>query len=351
MKKIIISFLIALPLPVFAQDFLSLEANQLRDGDTINRREVVFFDAGESGENVIWDFRHINTEDNAQKLWFRQDTVLTHIFGLTLKAKQDYIFKNDSLSLAGYETALTSMKYDKPLTICTYPFAYGAHLLQPYHGTGTYCRKYLLDHQGTMEVDADAYGTIYTDGDTLHHVLRLHYIFSSAIRQYSEGDTLREKEDVKQRIEEQYLWYARGYRYPVLGTTSVTIYHNLQPVSCQQTAYSTLPSDQELLDDEVNRQIQISDSIAQAHQTPIIHYQITTEGNAVIVSYKLDADANISAIVCDRMGVVYRRASTSDIAGSSGYLRLDGNGLKPGIYVLYLNVNGQIYNEKVEYNL
>lgn len=348
MKRILLGIFFALSLSAFSQDWISFEANHMRDGDTIIHREVLFFDAGESGENVTWDFREIKTGNNVRKLWFKQDTVPAHIYGLTLKAKQDYIFKNDSLSLAGYETALTSMKYDKPLTICTYPFAYGAHLLQPYHGTGTYCRKYLLDHQGTMEVDADAYGTIYTDGDTLHHVLRLHYIFSSAIRQYSEGDTLREKEDVKQRIEEQYLWYARGYRYPVLGTTSVTIYHNLQPVSCQQTAYSTLPSDQELLDDEVNRQIQISDSIAQAHQAPIIHYQITTEGNAVIVSYTLDADANISAIVCDRMGVVYRRATTTDSSGATGILRLDGNGLKSGIYVLYLNVNGQIYNEKVE---
>ena len=312
------------------------------------RREIACFDPGDPGEDVTWDFRQPDTEDIVQRLWFKSDSIPFQLYGLTPRLKQEYLLKGDSLLLVGYETALSSMRYDEPLTICTYPFAYGDHIIQPYHGTGTYCKKFLLNQQGTMEVEADAYGTILFNDDTLRHVLRLHYIFSSAIRQYTEGDTAIDVSNTKQRIEEQYLWFARGYRYPILGTSSITIYHNLQPVSCQQTTYCTLPADQELTDDEVNRQIQISDSIVQSLQTPVIHYQISTEGHAIKVSYSLDADATINAIVCDHMGVVYRRATTSDVAGSSGHLHIDGHGLKSGIYVLYMNVNGQIYHEKVE---
>ena len=202
-----------------------------------------------------------------------------------------------------------------------------------------------------MESEADATGTIYfNDTDTLFNVIRVHQISSAGIRQHLPEVSVPDETNIKQRIEERYYWYARGYRYPVFETSSITIYNDMEPVSCQQTAFCTLPSDQFLPEDSINQQILLNDSLERinAELPPVIHYTVTMDGNYVTVNYSVDADATINAIVCDRMGVVYRRASESGNAGASGILHIDTVGLKAGIYILYLNVNGQVFNEKIE---
>lgn len=345
-----ILFVLSLYTKPWAQNILTTPSNMPREGDSIIRKQVTYFEAGESGENVIWDLRDIQPEDMCHSFWFCRDSDSTYLKGMESRLVRKYLCRNDSLLLSGYETAVQSMYYETPLTINAFPFAYGNHFIQPFHGLGTYCKKQLLEQHGTMDVEADASGTIYlNDADTLYNVLRLHYITTSSISQHHPGDSVSaEEENRKQRIEERYLWFAHGYRYPIFETSTITIYHDLTPVSCQQTAYCTMPSDQMILEDSINRQILINDSLDRANAVPIIHYSVSVAGNTISIAYTLDADATINAIVCDHMGMVYRRATTTDSSGATGILRLDGNGLKSGIYVLYLNVNGQIYNEKVE---
>ena len=333
-----------------AQSVLTAPSNMPREGDSICRRQVSYFDPGESGVHVIWDLRDIHFEELSQRLWFCRDSDSTSFYEMSPRLVRKYQCRNDSLLLSGYETALQSMYYEIPLTIYAFPVVYGDHFTQPFYGQGTYCKKQILEQHGTIEVEADASGTIYlNDADTLYNVLRLHYITTSSISQHHSGDSVSaENENRKQRIEEHYLWFAHGYRYPVFETSTITIYHDLTPVSCQQTAYCTMPSDQLLLEDSINREILINDSLDRANAVPIIHYRVSVSGNTISIAYTLDADATINAIVCDHMGMAYRRTTTTDSSGATGILRLDGNGLKSGIYVLYLNVNGQIYNEKVE---
>jgi hypothetical protein len=48
------------------------------------------------------------------------------------------------------------------------------------------------------------------------------------------------------------------------------------------------------------------------------------------------------------MGMLYRRESFSMPAGEGYSKTVDCTGLLPGTYILYLNVNGKVYTEKVK---
>lgn len=330
---------------------LTSSANMPRVGDNIHHRQVQYFSPGSLGEEQVWDFRDLSFNDDIQPLTFFCDSDSVILYASTPMRLYKYVIAGDTLKSLGYETMLKAMTYAPAVPVMTFPCFFGNRMLQSYHGLGNYCNKYTLETSGTIESEVDATGTILLhDSDTLHNVIRVHLISTAGIRQYLPEDTLPEKTNVKQRIEERYLWYARGYRYPVIESNSITIYNDMLPVSCQQTAYCTLPADQIMPDDSINQKILMEDSLerAIAEIPPIIHYTYSVNPGAVHVHYSLDASATINAIVCDRMGVVYRRASESGNAGASGILHIDTVGLKAGIYILYLNVNGQVFNEKIE---
>lgn len=344
-------FFLLLPVTYMeAQNRLESETNMIRSGDSIVCRQIEYFSPGNTGEGQEWDFRGLEALDNHENLWFVADSDSVTIYGLTPVCRRKYLCQNDSLLTLGYETRLQTLTYEEPLALLTFPCTYGESAEQQFHGRGSYCKKYVIESQGTMESDVDATGVIYyNQDDTLYNVLRIHRVYYSSISQRLPNDSIADNQNVKQRIEEHYLWYARGYRYPVFETISTTIFVDLSPVSCQQVAYCTLPSDQLLLNDSLNRDIQQSDSLIQIplEESSPIHYQVFVNGDNVEVSYTLESDARIQASVCDRRGMVYKRGSTSGHAGESGLLNISCSGLRHGVYILYLNVNGQIFCEKI----
>ena len=336
---------------VRSQAYLTSSANMPRVGDNICRRQIQYFSPGNTGEEQVWDFRDLELMDESHTLTFFCDSDSLTLYASSPWIMQKFRISGDTLQALGYETSLKFLTYNPSINLLVYPCAFGDRICQPYKGEGSYCEKYELEATGTMESEADATGTIYfNDTDTLFNVIRVHQISSAGIRQHLPEDSVPDETNIKQRIEERYYWHARGYRYPVFETNSITIYNDMEPVSCQQTAFCTLPSDQFLPEDSINQQILLNDSLERinAELLPVIHYTVTMDGNYVTVNYSLDADATINAILCDRMGLVYRRESAYGLAESQGAIRINTNGLKSGIYILYLNVNGQVFNEKID---
>lgn len=325
-------------------------SNMPRQGDNVCKRHIEYFDPGRDGPEQTWDFRNTESLDERHNLQYYRDSDSIILNGLESDVVQKYLFQNDSLQTMGSESRLQAMNYQRPITLLSFPCSFGDTYKQEYHGIGSYCDKYILETDGTLESKIDASGIILlNDEDTLYHVLRLHQVYAADIAQYLPEDTLNEIERTKRRIEDRYQWYAYGYRYPVFETVCVTILHNLMPVTSQKYAYCFLPSDQLQLEDSINRRILEENSLyrVQRESPPVIHYTITKDGHHVNIDYSLNEDATINAIVCDRMGLVYRSASAHGQAGTNGTLQLDANGLKPGIYVIYLNVNGQVISEKM----
>ena len=335
---------------VKAQSQITSETNMFRCGDSIALHKIEYLQPGGVGEEQVWDFRNMEIQGNPHFIRFVCDTDSITILGQEPQCLRKYIAHDDTLFMLGYETRLQTINYENPFTILPFPSSYGSYNEQPFHSIGTYSKKYVIESRGTSETEADATGIIlYNENDTLRNVLRVHRISSAGIWQYLPGDSIVDTLNVKQRIEDHYLWFARGYRYPVFETISTTIFNDLSPVSCQQVSYCSLPSDQMHLKDSINSQIQDTDSVLYANNLQVpIHYQVAVNGKMVAISYTLETDATIQSLICDRMGLVYKRNSTAGLAGQSGQIQINCNGLKAGVYVLYLNVNGQVFNEKIE---
>ena len=321
--------------------------NAPRCGDSYVVRQMEYFAQGDEGKNVLWDFSELKSLDkkSRREYFLSRDSILT---GVDEECARKYELCGDSLRCFGYDTRLKHMDYSEPMTLMTYPFGYGYSITNTYHGKGDYCKRLLLKNGGTLMVEADAEGSIvYNEGDTLKNVLRVHTTRLNSVSLHAQTDTLMEDTSrMKQEIEEHYAWYVRGYRYPMYETSSITFYDNMTPVSCIQKAYRYLPEDLVEMEDSVNSEILAQDSLSMVAEQDIIHYTIKNDGCTLTMDYSLDADASINALVCNSRGMLYGRQSTRQPAGTDYQMSFDIVSLPKGDYVLYVNVNGKVYNEK-----
>lgn len=321
--------------------------NAPRNGDKYEVRQVEYFAPGNEGEEIIWDFsdlKQINVTSQ-REYFLSPDSVFLGI-------NEDYMYKfnvnKDSLVCYGYDTRLKHMSYSEPMTMMIYPFCYGNSISNHFCGLGDYCKKLVLKNTGTLIVEADAEGAIiYAEGDTLRNVLRVHTTRLNSVSMHAQSDTLfADTTRMKQEIEECYAWYVRGYRYPLYETSSVSFYDNLTPLSCVQKAYRYLPFENRIENDSVNEQILYEDSIAKKVKTDIIHYEIQNSGSNLTINYSLDSTATINALVSNNRGILYERQSTHQPEGTGYQMSFRIMSLPKGDYVLYINVNGKVYNEK-----
>lgn len=352
MKKLLLLTFSVCSLCCYGQHTLTVDANSPRPGDEFTTQRVETFSPGLSGEDILWDFSFIEPIEDYSKEYFLDLDSIT-VVGLDPDLMSRYVIVNDSLKNIGYENAQTFMSYKRPLVLLTYPFAYGDSISTRYRGDGMYCSVNGIHTRGIISVDADAYGSvILSSEDTIQNVLRVHILKSGSYNMNILSDTTAfDPNNLKQEIEERYQWYARGYRYPIFETVTTSFYNNTEPVSCLQKAFCNLPDNQRLLRDSLNADILYNDSINNGRHnsgdSDIIDYNIETNGNNISITYDLKEKATISTLLCNQMGFVYRRSSVTQDAGEGYSLNMDCTGLRRGVYILYINVNGKIYNEKV----
>lgn len=103
-----------------------------------------------------------------------------------------------------------------------------------------------------------------------------------------------------------------------------------------------------MLNDTANKKITIQDSInGNSNRQDIIRFEVENNSNVVTLKYSLTQKAKVFAMISGVMGEVYRKISRTDNAGKDYTLVLDCNGLRWGDYILYINVNGNVYSRKV----
>ena len=330
------------------QAIIDSTTNYPRSGDEIIRHRLKSLDPGDQGEHVLWDFSDLSEVEEKEVVEFFCDSNSTMI-----RLEPDRMVKTtilrDSLLYTGYETPLIYMHYSEPALLLTYPFAYRNLVEESYKGEGTYCMKQRIEESGTFVSEVDAYGSIIlSEGDTLRNVVRLHTTRISSVGMSTINNANQNNDTGKriQEIEECHQWYARGYRYPVFESICLTSYDELEPVASEQRAFRCLPKDQEIEEDKVNKTLLTEDSLSQVAETDIIHYSIDFDGHTLSLDYKLDEDACVNVLICDRMGVLYHRRILEGTEGERYKDTFDCTALRKGEYVLYINVNAKIYNEK-----
>lgn len=326
---------------------LNYATNAPRCGDVVKRIPVSFFSTSNEGKDCLWNFSDIAIAGNKEKAvyYLDEDSVLC---SMDSKIVQKFQLSDDSLKLVGYEMILEKMGYTKPLVMVTYPFSYGYTIDNDYEGVGSYSQSLLMKNSGSQFVEVDAEGRIVTaEGDTLDHAMRLHTIRTSSVGMYAQDDTLfSDTTFIKQEIKEINQWFVRGYRYPLYETSSTAYYDHMDLVSTIQSAYMYSTDEEDALEDEVNEEVQKEIEKENLGTKDIIHYEVSNNGSWLSLDYSLDADANINALISNIRGMVYGRRSDHLPAGSGYNMSFDISSLPQGQYILYINVNGKIYNEK-----
>ena len=355
MKRILLIAIILFPLSLFAQQ-IERETNIIRDGDVLTLDVMSYSNPGKSGKGLCWDFSNVEESDKRHEITITQDSndiyTLTDDSGLTYFQE-----KNDNLFIIGKESSLSKTSHSIPMLLMKFPLAFGDSISTIYKGNGVYCGDHLTKVEGIASIKADGLGVLcLNEGDTIYNVLRIHSIRTSSIVMDVDSfalDTMPKKLE----IEDVYQWYAKGYRYPVYETYSNTCYDNLIPVSVLQRAYRFLPETQQLtlandfLNEESrnNNTTRVNEGFSNGNghsSSDNFHYELSVHGNVLSINYSSESDADITALVSDSQGIIYKRRDLSCSANQVCTLDIDCSGLHHGEYVLYINANGHIYNDK-----
>ena len=329
--------------------FLSKAENLLCDSDVLSVMPMPYFYTEKSSSNSTWDFSDLMTTGQNLNIWLQKDSLDRHLV-LTSNDITYYDLSGDTLFIVHVENPLSKITYDHPILSIKYPFAYGDSISVPFSGYGVYCGDHPFREQGMSMVMADAAGSIVLGEDTIQNVLRVYTRMSYSVCMDIDSAAL-DSARLKQIIEERYDWYARGYRYPLFTTVTSTSYDDAAPIGTTRSAWGMPPDSQRFQADSCNEDIRRKDSIAIAEKAKanddIIHYTVSQNGNQITVNYSLDGSADVSALVSDVMGVVYRQCRQNNDKSDGYSLCIDCNGLRRGKYILYVNVNGKVYNEKI----
>ncbi|WP_148295575.1 hypothetical protein [Prevotella dentasini] len=327
-----------------SQSLLPQETINLKAG-IFYRNTMKTFVPGAGGSNCLWDFTDLDISRSSHKV-IQQTDSLGQIVVADDRRVIHYIVRGDSLLEMGYETPLKEMSYYKPLCCIKYPMELGDSISKDFGGYGTYCGDHCFKESGFYKVVVDGMGDIIlSETDTLKNSIRIYKLKSYSIAMDINPSKI-DSSQLKQVIEEKYEWYVKGYGKPVFETTTSTSYLNLSPLGTTQYAYCNLPEYQMYNVDEDNEEE--TNTNKEESSQDIFHYNVNVNGHRVEVNYSLDAKANITMLISDYMGIIYYSQRFTLDRGLGYQAHFDIGNLRPDVYILYINVNGKTYHEKIK---
>lgn len=336
-----------------AQNSITIESNLMRNADSFNMQRMEYSWSGDKGKDQVWDFSNVKSQSDEYPIEFFSDSVKSF---RKIEPQGIYGFMLDSYRLkqTEYESRLEKISYDKEKLAMRYPFQYGDSLVSSFSGKGRYCGDHKIKVEGQVLLQADGEGIlILSERDTLRNVLRVYTLTATSLAIDMDSAVI-DTTSLKQEIEERYDWYVRGYRYPLYETVQRTSYNNLEVIAGKSYACRLLPNDLSLSVDKANDSIRSEDATRkveeieqQQSQEEIIHYKVDVNGDNITLNYNLDVDGTVNTLIADVMGLVYKHGSHTTKAGENQSLTFNCSNLKRGKYILYMNVNGKVYSEKI----
>lgn len=363
---------------LYSQPALTVAHNAFRAGDRLIKQQLAYADAGEGGEDMVWDFHNLQPVGEGYELrYYSYDDSVT--IGQEHRTLYKYILQGDSLLCAGFENRSTQIANRKPELLLVYPASFGNRREDYFHGNGDYCNQLFCTVYGKSSVEADGYGTlILPEGDTVRNVLRIRQVkrmieracpypliagqdtvyCPDSIDYHLLTDTLCYRTDV-------YRWYAEGYRYPVFETMKRSAVLRGREIEAGATAFSYTPVEQYygLEDDPENREKREelasgkhpsdeseNNSGKQDHegQQPALEYNLSMsgDGNELVITYELNADGEVRIMLFD---IQSRQLSgTVHLNHPAGSYRetINISAFQPGEYTLRIVANGEVFGEK-----
>lgn len=349
MKKQILISVFALLFVSSAYGQVSFSGMAPTSADSLVKSRIRYFSPGRGGRDRVWDFSGKLGSKGSSQVMFIKDSAGMLSFIESGRVSY-YRMPPDTLILIGSESPLEKRGYAKSKISKKFPLEYGDTVIRQFRCEGMYCGDHPFREVGTTTVKVDAEGSIVlAENDTVRNVLRVHTIDSYSVCMDVDSAAL-DTAKLIQVIDERYEWYLPDAQYPIIEDVTSTTFHDMDAIATKKYAYCNLPDAQTACyitteDEEGEEQDGFSE---EDMQTPdIIHYNIETEGKVIRLLYDLDENATITTIVANHMGFLSVYNQWTQQAGQGYSAQIDCNGLRPGIYILYINVNGKIYSEKV----
>ncbi len=329
-----------------AEHCLTFSANMPDCKDTIAMNKVHISNVGTGGLDVVWDFSDAQPYEEGYRYFHVSDSAgIIHKYGnRRIISLSDCL---DTLKIVHEESRVEQVDYSEPRLQLWYPLCYGDSASSSFSGSGRYCGSHFVRKSGTVSIEADGAGMLVLPSrDTLDNVLRVHILTATALSTELDSDHI-DTTGVRQEIESRYEWYASGYRYPILTHIARTSYYDLDFVAASTEAYLWRQDLSSLTPDTVNEEILRQQTSAVS--ADVFHYELSCLGDRLSVSYTADEDISICALLCSATGIIYQQKNLSCAAGESGDFSMNLAGLQSGNYVLYMNVNGKAYSEKIHH--
>ncbi len=350
MKSYLLITALAMLFATSAHGQVNLSEMELASADSLQKSRIRYFSPGMGGRNRVWDFSEkLGSKESSQVMFMKDSTGVVSI--MEPGRISYYRTTPDTLILFGSESSLEKREYAVNKVSKKFPLQYGDSVVKPFRCEGMYCGDHPFREAGTTTVRVDADGSIVlAENDTVGNVLRVHTIDSYSICMDIDSAAL-DTAKLTQVIEERYEWYLPDSQYPIIEDVTSTTFLDMDVIGCTRYAWCNLPEDQVACyvtpDDEDETDEQDGFSEEEQAFPDIIHYEVETQGNVIHMSYDLDEDATITTIVANHMGFSYIYNQWTQEAGQGYSVQIDCTGLRPGIYIFYINVNGKVYSEKV----
>lgn len=330
--------------------------NTLRAGDSFVQYRLSGSLQLEGGYNKVWDLSSHEIGEN-RRITIKANVDSTNSYVINDRMTAYYFRQNkDSLLYDGYESNLAKMEFQHGIPLMVLPMHYGDSIRQCLLGAGSYSDDWLMESVGYSVSKVDAKGTLITpETDTLRNVSRIHITRISHDNLMARCDESCHKAGALASTtmsEEDYLWYAAGYRYPILHVSTSVAAGDSTGIVWYTPPYEL----ENLAMDDANLSVRssnsdgaFSDDSIHNRSSEILSYSIhkSPGDGRVTVTYDMTADGTVSFILSDVRGTVYTSFSQSHGTGSGYTADIRLNGLRTGVYVLYICVNNQRYVEKI----
>ena len=348
--------------------------NRYRGNDVLEKKLVKVQGFDLNSKRGVWSLEEAKLSEETYNAEYSTETDTL----MAVERNNRTYFSQDrgAVSIIGSENFMEMMSYDMPETWLQFPMQVGDSVAGYFNASGPYCERFFMRRYGTYKTKADALGKlVLPQGDTLRNVIRLHterYVGTitvpidtmlsripaftvDSIVQHLAPDTAKVRED-------EYRWYAEGYRYPILEAKTLSYCDSM--LTAEMYYYPpemqrTLAYDEE--NEAVRERLVKEDAAARARSLDddysrrskncgnegfAYNLSLNDGSNLVTIHYDIDHNTKMTALVANTLGYVYRRVDHHCDSGN-GQATIDCNGLRKGQYILYINVDGEQYAEKV----
>jgi hypothetical protein len=318
--------------------------------DSLQKSKIRYFTPDKGGRNKVWDFSRKLCSKKSFQVKYMEDS--TGVLSVIEPGRISYYHTTpDMLILFGSENPLEKREYAIEKISRFFSPEYGDSVSESFRCEGKYCDRHSFREAGTTTLKVDAEGSIVlAENDTIRNVRRVHTIDAYSICMDSDSAAL-DTAKLTQVIDDRYEWYLPGAQYPIIENVTSTTYLNMDVLGTTQYAYCNLPENQVayyITPDDDDETDEVGASSGDEQTDPdIIHYEIEKRGKVINISYDLDEEATITTVVASYIGLLCKSSQWSQNAGQGYSVQIDCNGLHSGIYILYINVNGKVYSEKV----